>query len=151
MTIQDPTTSPATLECSSSPPASCLLPDSLEAPALARRFMHDVLCREHGWDARGAAELVASELVTHAVLYGHPPFEITVACRLWDIRLTVRDGRVADPEVTEPTDLLRVTLLEKIARNGGTEVTPTGKARWYDIPTGLVPGPRLHSWRGGGW
>jgi hypothetical protein len=141
----------ATLQCSSSRPADCLLPRSLEAPAHARRFVHDVLCREHGSDALEAAELVASELVTHAVLYGHPPFEIAVECRLWDLRLTVSDGRAEEPELTDPSDELRVMLLRKVTRNSGTTVTATGKSRWYDIPTGLVPWTGPPAWRGGGW
>ena len=136
--------------CPTSLPARRRLPETLEAPAHARRFVHDVLCRDHGTDARGAAQLVASEMVTHAVLYGRPPFEIAVVCRTWDIRLTVNDGGNDDQEVTDPADLLRVLLLEKIARAGGAEVTSHGKARWYVIPTGYVPGPRRRSWRGEG-
>ena len=148
-THQLPTSGTTSGSCTSSPPAGCRLPETLEAPAFARRFVHDVLCPDHGADARAAAELAASEMVTHALLYGRPPFEIEVACRTWDIRLTVTDGSIDEREVTDPTDQLRVLLLEKIARNGGAAVTSHGKTRWLDIPTGLIPGPRRRSWRGG--
>jgi hypothetical protein len=149
MTIhQLPTTGTSPASCASSLPASCRLPETLEAPARARRFVHDSLCHDHGVDARAAAELVASEMVTHALLYGRPPFVIEVECRTWDIRLTVTDGGTDNREVTDQADQLRVLLLEKIARNGGAAVTSHGKTRWYDIPTGLFPGPRRRSWRG---
>lgn len=147
-THQPPTTDPVSVTCTSSLPASCRLPETLEAPARARRFVHDVLCNDHGADARAAAELVASEMVTHALLYGRPPFEIEVVCRTWDIRVTVSDGSTDDRKVTDQTDQLRVLLLEKVSRNGGAAVTSHGQTRWYDIPTGFFPGPRRRSWRG---
>jgi hypothetical protein len=144
-THQLPTTGATPASCAASLPVGCRLPESLEAPAHARRFVHEVLCPEHGSDARAAAELVASEMVTHALLYGRPPFDIEVVCRTWDIRLSISDGSTDVREVTDQTDQLRVLLLEKIARNGGAAVTSHGQTRWYDIPTGLFPGPRRRS------
>lgn len=133
--------------CASTPTASCLLPASLDAAAAARTFVDDVLCREHAGAAWAAARLVASEIATRAVLYGQPPFELTVACRTWDVQLTLTDRGTEDPAVDDPGDELRVLLLEKIARDSGVVVTSHGRTRWYDVPTGFVPGPRRRSWR----
>ena len=93
-----------------------ILPSDSSAPALARTLLHDFLCpAEHAADQSrqiaaetlSDAAIIASELVTNAVVHGQPPqsFALTVTDGYLLIEVT---NRVSDsphssqPETDEP-------------------------------------------------
>lgn len=128
--------------CPRSAPASRPLPCSLEAPGQARMFVQRMLCDVHGADALPAVQLLASELVTHAVLHGCPPISLTLVCQVTEIYVGVRHAGLPGAGDADPQDKLRLALVEKVARASGTESTPDGDLRWCLVRTGAVPVPR---------
>lgn len=130
--------------CPRSAPASRPLPCSLEAPAQARAFVKAMLCDEHGTDALPAVQLLASELVTHAVLNGSPPISLSLVCQVTEIYVAVR--HIPGSLEADPQDKLRLALVEKVARDNGIEATPDGEVRWCLVRTGAVPVPRSSPW-----
>ena len=125
--------------CGLTTPRSCTFPDSFESPGRARQFVVESMCREHGPLALAAVQLVASELVTRAVLQGGAPVRLTVTCRLDEIRLEVAEHQVAPPEAVDAYEVLRTALLSKIARRSGTVDTGAGRVHWCEVPTGYLP------------
>ncbi len=125
--------------CGLTHPQSCTLPDSFTSPGRARQFVLAAMCREHGPLALAAAQLVASELVTRAVLQGGAPVALTVICRLDEIRLEVAEHRVTEPDAMDAYEVLRTELLSKVARRAGTIDTGSGRMHWCEVPTGYLP------------
>jgi hypothetical protein len=125
--------------CGLTTPRSLELPDSIESPARARQFVSEAMCLEHGRLALAAAQLVASELVTRAVLQGGAPVVLAVTCRLDEIRVEVVElepPRVATPDAVEA---LRSELIGKVGRRNGTIDTGAGRVHWCEVPTGYLP------------
>lgn len=126
--------------CSSTPSARLALPGTVEAPLLARTFVTDVLCPEHGSHAVDAARLLVSELVTHAAMYGAPPISVVVDCQVVALRLEVWDSGDSDVSALDPDGRLRLLLIEKIARERGVRHTEQGTLHWCTVSTGVLPG-----------
>jgi hypothetical protein len=120
------------------------LPRSLEAPAQARRMIEQHLCREHGRAALAAAQLLATELATCAVLYGDPPITLRLECevsRLWiSVAHAVEGSAPADIPIDEEGDL-RSALLSKLSRSWGVDRVEEGRVLWSCLPTGAIPAP----------
>ena len=135
-------TGAAARTCDASRPQTCLLPNTLEAPAHARVFVQDVLCPAHGDEALVAVQLVASEMVTDAVLHGTPPYELGISCSVTEIRVTVSDRSTGDRVPRDATDTLREALIGKVTRDRGDDVTARGRTQWCVVPTGHFPRPR---------
>lgn len=125
--------------CGLTAPRSCMLPDSVESPGRARLFVREALCREHAPLALAAAELVASEMVSRAVLQGGAPVDLVVSCRLDEVRVVVSEHRVVAPDAVDAYEALRSELLGKVARRSGTADTPEGRVHWCEVPTGYLP------------
>jgi anti-sigma regulatory factor (Ser/Thr protein kinase) len=122
-----------------SPSGQITLPGTKTSVATARRYVRDVL-GDH--PAADDAVLVASELVTNAVLHSR-------SGRGGTVRLTVCDtGRVVRMEVTDDGSLLSAPYLrdEPCAENGrglhivsalakqwGAYATPTGRVIWCEL------------------
>lgn len=128
--------------CDVSRQETCLLPNTLEAPGHARVFVQDVLCTTHGQEALVAVQLVASEMVTEAVLHGAPPYELAVSCQVTEIRVTVSDRSTADRVSPDATDQLREALIGKVTRDRGVDLTGQGRTQWCVVATGHIPRPR---------
>jgi anti-sigma regulatory factor (Ser/Thr protein kinase) len=108
--------------------------------AEARRFVHDALSV---WSVDSTfadtVALLASELVTNAVLHAEPPIDLTLD---WDdprLRVEVSDGGNQMPEVITPLPPAGrggygLRLVEDLARAwGASRRSPHGKIVWFDI------------------
>ena len=128
--------------CELTPRRTCRLPPTLLSPGAARSFVEAELCPEHGRAAVSAVQLVASEMVTHAVVHGSREIELALVCRVGEIVVTVTDDQVLDVAPVDATDSLRLALVAKIGRATGVEPTPDGEVWWCTVPTGVAPVPR---------
>lgn len=132
--------------CRETPPLACQLPPSTEAPTFARDLVARNLCREHALLAELPALMLVSELVAYAVVYGAPPFELTVSCEERELRIAV--GARWLPETEEnPVDEegsaeLRDRIIHKVAREWGVDRSDEGAVYWCTLPTGAMPGQR---------
>jgi DNA-binding response OmpR family regulator/serine phosphatase RsbU (regulator of sigma subunit)/anti-sigma regulatory factor (Ser/Thr protein kinase) len=86
------------------------------------------------------AVLVASELITNAVLHGKVPVELRLRATATDLVLQALDGATSLPQRMRPTaddehgrGLQIVALL---AARWGTRPTPSGKSVWCMLPIG---------------
>jgi hypothetical protein len=124
--------------CGLTAPRSVTLPGSIESPARARQFVTEALCPEHGSLALAAAQLVASELVTRAVLQSGGPVSLTVTCRLDEIRIEVAELEPSGSAEEDAFEALRSQLIGKVGRRSGTIDTGVGRVHWCEVPTGYL-------------
>ncbi len=120
-----------------SAPVRCLLSASPAAPSLARRYLRRWACPEHLTDP-GDALLLASELVTNALLHGAPPIELEMRCA--GDRTIVRVTDFGDPPILRRTppaaDALSgrgLRLLEALAIDWGVDHHTLGKTFWFTV------------------
>jgi anti-sigma regulatory factor (Ser/Thr protein kinase) len=83
------------------------------------------------------AALLASELVTNAVLHGAAPFRIAVETDAGRVRVTVTDGST-DPPLLMDEDDQRISgrgmrLVDVLANGWGVEPNGTGKSVWFEL------------------
>lgn len=131
--------------CDVTADAEASLPSSLQSPALARDFVEEHACSAHAGRAAVAVQLLASELVTNAVLYGAPPITLELACSGYRLHLRVTEKTRSDSPVPA-SDGLGMLLVDKVAHEWGTTPTPTGKTVWCTVRTGFLPAQRATSW-----
>lgn len=79
--------------------ASMTLEPGLKAPRSARAFVARECLRWHARSITGHACLVASEIVTNAVLHAHTPVRLTVSRCSGRLRIAVQDERDDDAAV----------------------------------------------------
>jgi anti-sigma regulatory factor (Ser/Thr protein kinase) len=156
--------------CEATSDAEAEFEKSLQSPALAREFVEQHACSEHGARSTVALQLLASELVTNAALYGAAPITVRISCDGYSMRVDVQDrGRSAGPDgtwggldgapgaVDAPVDAridaldavadgLGLLLVDKIAHEWGVVTEDGGRTFWGTIRTGLVPGQTPRSW-----
>jgi hypothetical protein len=121
--------------------ATRTLKASLRAPAEARAFVADRICPRHDLVATAASALVASEVVTHAVLNGEGPITIALECRVTTLRLSVTcalDGSSQAPRL-RLADPIADMIVDGICRSSGTLPTEHGLTMWCTLPTGHLP------------
>ena len=107
----------------------------------ARRLVRQ-RCEEWGAAASDAAVLLASELVTNAVLHARTPLTLTVAAGDGTIRVEVRDWHPALPQArrynVDTATGRGLRLLETIASAWGVLKVPSaeqpGKIMWFEVP-----------------
>ena len=69
------------------------LPHNLNSPSLARRAVEQVVATAGvGADDKDALLLIASELVTNAIVHGDEPIILSVSCYESDMTIEVADG-----------------------------------------------------------
>ena len=146
--------------CEATPDADAEFEKSLRSPALAREFVEQHACAEHGARSTVALQLLASELVTNAALYATAPIRVRISCNGYSMRVDVHDegrsgcpgpgsdGSVADePDADRSdTDGLGLLLVDKVAHEWGVVPDDGGRTFWGTIRTGLVPGQTPRSW-----
>lgn len=135
--------------CDVTADAEVELPSSLQSPALARDFVEEHACAAHAGRAAVAVQLLASELVTNAVLYGSPPITLELSCSAYALQLRVSEQARADAPAPA-SDGLGMLLVDKVAHEWGTTPTRTGKTVWCTVRTGFLPSQRATSWTGSG-
>ncbi len=85
-------------------------------------------------DALFAAQVVASELVTNAILHGAPPVRLEVRGTESGLHVAVHDHRA---DVGRPTPASRgLRIVDTLAADWGVTPTPEGKCIWAEISTG---------------
>ena len=117
------------------------LPASMTSVRLARRFVREQLAGFRLSDpVRDEVLLLASELVTNAILHGRSELRIEVACVDFHVRVTVHDENSRYPVVvSEDPDALDgrgLALVDVLSSAWGVEQEPGGKAVWFERPVG---------------
>jgi len=113
------------------------LPAHTVSPAIARahtaRLLDPVVSSEH----RGVAQLVVSELVTNAVMYGSEPITLELELERERLRIEVFDSDAAvddarpDPQQRAPSLGGRgLQIVDALAESCGVEGRPGGKTVW---------------------
>lgn len=120
------------------PPTVLALPYKLDSSRLARRLVEHFVA-ERMLDVGHALCVIASELVTNAVLHGREPVELSLNYVGGEVVITVTDG---DPDV----DKVRLRVVDQAASGGrglllvaalancwGTRGVGPGKAVWATV------------------
>ena len=116
------------------------LPHTLAAPGLARRYL---AARAATWPAelQELVVLLASELVTNAVLHGRGPVELRLSDDGDRIKIEVNDG---DPDPLPPSAAIPpdgqhsgrgLLIVDSLADRWGSRPrrTPPGKIVWFEL------------------
>ena len=116
------------------------LPHTLAAPGLARRYLAG---RAAAWPAelQELVVLLASELVTNAVLHGRAPVELRLSHDGDHIKIEVSDG---DPDPLPPSAVRPpdgqhsgrgLLIVDSLAHQWGYRPrrTPPGKIVWFEL------------------
>lgn len=106
----------------------------------ARRFVAQILgdwrCHE---DVVEKAVLLASELVTNAILHAREPIALAVSTRGSVVRIEVRDGTDSVPvRRAHPDNAMTgrgLTLVDALAAKWGAELDGDGKRVWVEVPS----------------
>ena len=105
--------------------------------ALARRFVGDTLS---GWgcdDFVDAGRLLASELVTNAVLHARSGITVVVRLHRTGVRVEVHDGSPAAPTVRDYGDEAMtgrgLALVADLAARWGVDRDGSGKSVWFEL------------------
>ena len=129
--------SPRTVERSTS------LPQQTDSPAMARRFVGEVLdlCGRHDW--RSTAELAVTELVTNAVLHAHTDLLLRARCDGRALRVEVEDFniRLPMPQFYGPESPTGrgMALVTALTQEHGIIPTAHGKIIWFTVTEGPLP------------
>lgn len=137
----DTPSAPASLESAASTcgaRSTRTLSRSLRAPAQARRFVEEHICARHATPATASVALVASEVVTRAVLLGEGPVSIRLECDVTSLTLSVScwmRAASATGDLRLGDDVSRL-VIHSICHASGTEQTEQGLTMWCTIPAG---------------
>lgn len=112
------------------------LPSEPASVARARSFVRDT-ARGRSTSVTDELELLASEMVTNAVMYAKTPFIIRVVCFEGTIRLEVEDASTTLPSPRRPGPTAPVgrglVVVEGIADRWGVRAESAGKVVWAEI------------------
>ena len=121
--------------------AHVALPADRTSPAVARRFLTETLHDWHvGDDPVDTACLLATELVTNAVLHAGTPLELVLETTGDTLRVEVVDQADCLPQQrSHRGDTLGVTgrglvLVKGLAGTWGVTPREPGKAVWFELP-----------------
>jgi PAS domain S-box-containing protein len=117
------------------------VPPAAESVAGVRRFATKVLS---GWaidpDVIGDVVLIASELVTNAILHSRSPIELRLSRTSDRLVIAVHDGTTAVPRRLQPNLEAEhgrgLQLVSALAEQWGVRPTEHGKSVWCEVDTG---------------
>jgi anti-anti-sigma regulatory factor/anti-sigma regulatory factor (Ser/Thr protein kinase) len=115
-----------------------------DAPGLARQAVQD-FCERHQVTGDGdAAHLVASELVTNAVVHAGTAIDMTLRIVSPLLHIAVRDGSASPPRMAIYMDESAETgrgllLVDALACEWGSLISRTGKVVWAAVRTRPLP------------
>jgi anti-sigma regulatory factor (Ser/Thr protein kinase) len=124
-----------------------MMPDP-NAPGLARLAVHE-FCQQYGVGGDGdAAQLVASELVTNAVVHAHTEIDLTLRLVGGLLHIAVRDTGPGEARMTDIVDESSpngrgLRLVDALASAWGSLVPNTGKVVWATVRVRPAPQNRL--------
>jgi anti-sigma regulatory factor (Ser/Thr protein kinase) len=105
--------------------------------ARVRRLLTDTLHTWHTGIAADIAVLLASELVTNAILHGKPPLGLRVTLRGRTLRVEVTDRQwarvMASPVPPDATSGRGLVLVEALATRWGCEEAGRQKTVWFEL------------------
>jgi anti-sigma regulatory factor (Ser/Thr protein kinase) len=120
------------------------LDGSPHSPRNSRRFVNDTA---QSWGVQGdeldVARLLATELVTNAMLHGAPPIRVSVQRSNAVVRIGVFDASPQQPS-PRPFDAEAPTghgilLVERLARRWGVDAGNEGKTVWFEVMSTSEP------------
>jgi len=113
------------------------LPPEPRAAGMARRWVRDHL-RWLDDEQRASAELLASELVTNAVVHARTPVTVGLTALTDGVLLTVADLEPAPPVTRAPSDSgtsgRGMRIMRELASRCGVAMGPNGKTVWFVVP-----------------
>jgi anti-sigma regulatory factor (Ser/Thr protein kinase) len=119
---------------------SCVLPNSVTAPALARGFVSSTLSSWAVGDAFADVPLLVSELVTNAVRHAEGDVALSLRLEPDRVRVAVTDASDALPVMSDLDDLdtardggWGLHIVERLASRWGLETQPDGKTVWCEV------------------
>ena len=123
-----------------------------DAPGVARAAVAQ-FCSDHRVGAGGddaAAQLVASELVTNAVVHAGTPIDLTLKLVGPRLQIAVRDGGDGQARLAGITDESAqsgrgLMLVDALAQAWGNFLPSTGKVVWATVRVRPLPGTRESS------
>jgi two-component sensor histidine kinase len=123
--------------------ARCDLPLGVHAVAAARQFTEATLLTwDTDEDTRASAQLLASELVTNAVLYGFGARELRLQSTGTELTIMVADDAPGRPRARRPSDHSEfgrgMQVIEAYASRWGVEPDGDGKIVWCQLPLHLA-------------
>jgi GAF domain-containing protein/anti-sigma regulatory factor (Ser/Thr protein kinase) len=125
---------------------STILDSATDSAAAARSIVRSQLASTHAASVVDDAALVASELVTNAVLHGQGRPRLTIERNGPAVRIGVHDSSPDRPlpgALRDDTMTGRgLRLVEALASRWGVEPTPDGKEVWAELSTDQRPGGR---------
>jgi Histidine kinase-like ATPase domain len=108
-----------------------------DAPGHARAAVQEFCRREGVGGDRDAAQLVASELVTNAVVHAGTPIDLTLRLMSSMLHVAVRDGGPGRPHVTDVDESSEsgrgLILVDALASSWGTFFPDAGKVVWATV------------------
>jgi anti-sigma regulatory factor (Ser/Thr protein kinase) len=117
------------------------LPYDGNSAFLARRFVEQFVAERALDGAAGLLCLIASELVTNAILHGAEPVELTLHCQDGEVTIEVADG---DPRIDNvrlragdqpDTGGRGLRVVASLADRWGTRPSRSGKTVWATTQT----------------
>jgi anti-sigma regulatory factor (Ser/Thr protein kinase) len=113
------------------------LPATLTSVRRARRFVREH-CEAFGMSSCDDVLLLASELVTNAILHGRSEVRLEVSCADFRVRVTVHDENSRRPVmVSQDPDALDgrgLALVASLSSDWGVDAEAEGKAVWFELP-----------------
>lgn len=117
--------------------ASLDLPPEPRAAGAARHFVADTLRDIVSGEVADVAVLLASELVTNAVVHARTPVRVDIDVDARTLRVSVADEAPRSPALRRANDA-RLTgrgmnLVDALAGQWGVEPVPPGKSVWFEL------------------
>jgi anti-sigma regulatory factor (Ser/Thr protein kinase) len=119
--------------------ASTDLPNDVSASLLGRRFVVAALSALGLDEHAETATLLASELVTNALLHANGPYRIGVESGEGVLRIGVTDATTDGPQIGEASDEATsgrgIRLIDSLTSRWGVHLNEGGKTVWFEIET----------------
>ena len=114
-----------------------VLPPTARSAGAARKFLIATLAGTPVDSCTETAALLASELVTNAVLHAHSPVEVRVTVDRDTVRVDVRDQHDRLPEAPRTSATFSgrgLHIVQELADRWGTSPLPLGgKTVWFEV------------------
>jgi anti-sigma regulatory factor (Ser/Thr protein kinase) len=118
---------------------SVSLPFDVKSPSLARRHVEQFVADQGLDGATATISIIASELVTNAVIHGAEPVELTLRSDKGDVTIEVADGdeRIDNirPRAGHQSGGRGLHIVASLADRWGIRASHTGKTVWATVST----------------